>query len=248
MSASPRSSGFLPFLCLGCVVVGLTVAPVSAANIAPSFSLAANAAPFHMGGSWLYDAGLTSGSVLNAPPPDGPGGTEYIIRSNEVWMSWTGNMLDTDLSTPQGWADAIFSGGGTFTLTGLIRSPVFPWSVVPGVTSSTVLLTGTVSDFQVRETDVNSNILHDVAGGVLSVTGGWLTGPDSDVKVTGDYSMHFNLPNVQDLYDGSDLVSFSQDLKTVTVTSQITFQYIPEPASALLLCAGFLMCGRRRQK
>jgi hypothetical protein len=159
-------------------------------------------------------------------------------------FTWSGHEMIDDLSTqqdPDSWlAEALFSDDGTMTMSGTVYD--LSWNVV----YTGDLLTATVSDFHLRETDKDSNAINSVGASILmTTTGGWLA-TNSELQVNGIYEFALVGASVGPTAGGK-LDDFQEDLRLLN-GYQVTFKYlVPEPASVLMLgAAGMWIVLKRR--
>jgi len=190
---------------------------------------------------WSVDTLLNSGSIRK---PTGVVGNQFRINSNEVEITWTGNQLNQDLSSPVSgsWlAEATFLDGGTLTLTGTIRDAAVPYTA----RYTGTLLTATVSGFHLRETDKDGNMINSIDTTIrLDPTGGYLyDNPYVNLRGLYDFAL---VGAVVGPVAGGSLDNFQTDLKSLQAF-QINFTQVPEPTTAMILSLGAVVVLVRRR-
>ena len=188
-------------------------------------------------GQWDVSTAVNGGTIENEIGTPGNAWTVYAGA-----FTWSGHDLVNDQSTqmdPDSWlADGVFGGGGMLTLSGTVYD--LSWNVI----YTGDLLTATVGDFQLRETDKDSDSISSIGSIYMTTTGGWLA-TNSDLQVNGIYEFALVGANFGPTA-GGPLDDFQEDSKLLN-GYQVTFKYyVPEPTSVLMLgAAGMWMVLRR---
>jgi len=142
---------------------------------------------------WEVPSTLNSGSVKNS---SGVGNKWQFVGTDAVSFSWAGNLLDQDISSG-GLADAKFLAGGTLSIYGKLRRiggfPPFvefdSYDPAKGgnATNPVPVLTATLGDFELRETDVNSNIVNSIGHTIQFTPNGGYLYTNSILNLSGTY-------------------------------------------------------------
>ncbi len=203
---------------------------------------------------WDVISALNSGTIKK---PGGVGNQFQWSAGDVTSFTWTGSPLGADISAG-GLANAVFTSGGTMILYGKVRdatSAALPKPVVfdsydPLLGGNPVvpvpILVTHVDGFELRETDVNSNVINSVNQTIkFTVVDGYLaTNPIA--QLSGQYSFAIT-GAVTGPVIGGPLNDFSEDLKSLSAF-QINFNQVPEPCTIALLACGAVMLGRGRRK
>ncbi len=192
-------------------------------------------------GMWDVATTLDDGAIK---PADGIG-KRFIFKPDMASITWTGNQLNQDLSAPAGTtpalAEATFLGGGTLTITGIIyNASGFKTAVYSGPDP---ILVAEISPLHLRETDINGNALTAIGGFRMTPTGGWLYN-NSILQLRGTYDVTLVMASVGPTA-GGELDNFQSSLAQLN-GFQMSFNIVPEPASALFLALGALVLAGRR--